>query len=974
MTHNAPPLKERNAGASSRTLALLLSFLISTSSAATWGTPEYDDSSWSTGTGPIGFDTSSTFPYTLGTNLSSMRYNQVAVYMRTSFTLTAPQLAAISQLQLIIDYDDGYIAYLNGTEVSRGTMGNTGDFYAFNTPADDVHNGTGDNGETFAPPTINIDKSALRVGENILSGQVHNASLDSSDLLLYMVLGDGTNTFVLPNATYSYYIGTSEPENAVPTLPPHGLTQSPSQSDQDGNGLADVWEALYGAQGIDPHTDSDGDGLSNARESLFGTDPFDPSSTMEFKMSPKDANSLTLSWTNLSDRPGTLQSSTDLGTTDLWGTQSGTPYNANGMRNLDIPTSDAARFFRVQTIASDLDNDGVPDWLEPLLGFSSSPGASQSVLQNKSYDLDGNGTADISLSGDLAAFNEIYRIPEPGKSLTRAQAARLLLQTTFGPANMAQVDYVASIGAEAWLDQQIALPPSLTRPYIEDLKIDLLLSPANDWTDPNLSGYNINNQGQSNAFVSGTNFTSSWARSTIRGQDQLRQRTAFALSQILVASRGAAMLANQTRTTAQYYDFMIEGAFGNFEDLLLNVSLSPYMGHYLSHLGNQKEDPSIGRFPDENYAREIMQLFTIGLWELNLDGSRKLDLDGQPIPTYSNDDITSLSRVFTGVNYESGSFGGGWRDDGDSSGKYMTTPMKIFASHHDFTEKRIPMGVNSTGNRLYHTIPANPSGNNAAAMAEVETVVHQLVRHPNTAPFICKQLIQFLVTSNPTPAYVQRVASVFQNDGTGEVGNLEAVVRTILLDDEARNPMHHLKTKHFGHFREPTLRTIHLARILKIDQYPNLLWWDWGYYSEQTLQEPMNAPTVFNFYRPDFRLPGALAANQLDSPALGIVNSFSSVSFTNYLWRITLDGFDMIHGDQWYDGKSFPADYSDLLPMANDIPDLLDHLSILYCAGTLGAESRSIITNSLQAENDMTDRVRLAAFLVLVSPEGTCLK
>lgn len=949
-------------------------FIGSQANAAIWGTPGYDDSSWPTGQGPIGYDTSSSNPYSLGTNLDSMQNSQWSVYMRTSFTLTATQLAAIQNLELTVDYDDGYIAYLNGQEVSRGNMGSIGQFFAYNSSSDGGHGASTDNGNPFNAPTITIDKSTLVVGENILAGQVHNATIGSSDLILYLELGDGSNTFVPSNATYSYHIGSSEPPANTPTLPPHGITTLPELFDGNGNGLPDVWETLYNAGNLAPSDDSDGDGLSNLLESRFGTDPFDPSQGMKFKVIANDRDSAIVSWSDLSDRPGVLETSADLGVTDGWTPLSGTPVKSNGEWRLVIPTAIQNQFFRIRASSSDRDNDDVPDWIEPLIGFSNAPGDNGSVLQSQSYDTDGDGSADISVSGDLAAFNEIYRVPESGKALTRAQAARLLLQTTFGPADMTQVDYVASIGAEAWLDEQIAQPPSLTEPYIIDLKVDLRSAPANDWTNNNLSGYFINNQGQSNAFVGGVNYTTSWARSTIRGQDQLRQRTAFALSQILVASRGAAMLGNQTRSTAVYYDYMIDEAFGNFEDLLLKVSLSPYMGHYLSHLGNQKENPSIGRFPDENFAREIMQLFTIGLWELNLDGTRKLDSNGQPIPTYSNDDITSLARVFTGVGYDAGSFGGGWRDDGDSSGNYMIKPMKIFSSHHDFTAKRIPMGLDGNGNRLYRSIPANPGGSNGDAMAEVETVVAQLVRHPNTAPFICRQLIQFLVTSNPSPEYVRRVATVFRNNGDGEVGDLEAVVRAIILDDEARNPLHHLKTKHFGHFREPTLRTIHLARMLKLDQYPNLLWWDWGYYSEQSLQEPMNSPTVFNFYRPDFRLPGDLAAKQLDSPGLGIVNSFSSVSFTNYLWRITLDGFDMVHGDRWYDGKKFPADYSRLMPMANNIPDLLDHLSILYCAGTLGAQSRATISTVLNSEPDLTDRVRLAAFLVLISPEGTCLK
>ncbi len=216
------------------------------------------------------------------------------------------------------------------------------------------------------------------------------------------------------------------------------------------------------------------------------------------------------------------------------------------------------------------------------------------------------------------------------------------------------------------------------------------------------------------------------------------------------------------------------------------------MGTYLSHIGNEKADPANGRYPDENYAREIMQLFSIGLWELNPDGTRKLDSQGEPIPTYDNTDITNLAEVFTGVNFPSNNFGGGWRDDGDSENQWMLRPMKIFASHHDWTVKHIPMGVDDNGNRLHYTIPANPSGDDNAALAEVETVVEQLVNHPNCAPFISRQLIQFLVTSNPSPAYVQRVATVFTDNGSGVTGDMEAIVKAILLDNEARNPLNHL--------------------------------------------------------------------------------------------------------------------------------------------------------------------------------------
>ncbi|MEM9081907.1 MAG: DUF1800 family protein, partial [Verrucomicrobiota bacterium] len=306
----------------------------------------------------------------------------------------------------------------------------------------------------------------------------------------------------------------------------------------------------------------------------------------------------------------------------------------------------------------------------------------------------------------------------------------------------------------------------------------------------------------------------------------------------------------------------------------------------------------------------------------------------------------------------------------------------------DFTAKNIPIGIQMSGGqpvldqngkttRLYHTIPAR-SQNDANALQDVEDCVYQLVRHPNTAPFICRQLIQFLVTSNPSPEYVERVGSVFVNNGSGVTGDLEAVVRAILLDEEARNPLEHLKTPHFGHLREPKIRMLHFCRMMNMDQYRNqLLFWHWqDWFVGQSLQEAMKSPTVFNFYRPDYRLFGTLAENNLDSPVFGIVNSYSAISFPNYLWRISgtrgLNHYS--NNSSWYDGKTFPPDWSGLTTIAGSIPDLLDHLSILYCAGTLSANSRSLITTALQGESNLTNRARLASYLVLMSPEGTCTK
>ncbi|MEM9080301.1 MAG: DUF1800 family protein, partial [Verrucomicrobiota bacterium] len=508
-----------------------------------------------------------------------------------------------------------------------------------------------------------------------------------------------------------------------PGLPPQALITDPENSDLDNNGLPDFWEALYGAQGLDPNADSDGDGMTNAEEAAFGTDPFDPNSKVDIDITNKDSDEDTVEWTYLTGRPGIIESSTDLGNSVAWAPHGGSPYLNSGMNKLDVSTtSPTTNFFRITASSEDLDVDGVSDWMEPLLGFSTT---SNSAYQSQNYDTTGDGSPDTTLSGDLSAFNEVYRVPETGKALSKAQASRLLIQTTFGPSDMSLVDYVASIGAEAWLDEQIAALPSYTQPYIDAIKADMAASPANAWTSSALSGYYINGGGGSDPFIGGINYPTAWLRSTIAGNDQLRQRVAFALSQILVASRTGAGLPNQPRATANYYDLFVQHAFGNYEDLLLDVSLHPYMGNFLSHIGNQKANVAAGIFPDENYAREIMQLFSIGLWELYPDGTRILDGNGEPIETYDTTDITNVAEVFTGTNYNANSFGGGYRDDGDSNSQYMTTPMKVFNSAHDFTTKNIPIGIQMSGGqpvldqngkttRLYHTIPAR-SQNDANA-------------------------------------------------------------------------------------------------------------------------------------------------------------------------------------------------------------------------------------------------------------------
>ncbi|MFN5270384.1 MAG: DUF1800 family protein, partial [Hyphomonadaceae bacterium] len=332
-------------------------------------------------------------------------------------------------------------------------------------------------------------------------------------------------------------------------------------------------------------------------------------------------------------------------------------------------------------------------------------------------------------------------------------AARFLNQATFGPT----ADSIAALTGssyEAWIDAQLKMPRG-------PLALDYMDRRIQEARSDELANY----------------FYSYFWRSAVTGQDQLRQRATFALSQIFVVS-----FAN-TRVTprgmASYYDMLNRNAFGNYRTLLEDVALHPMMGIYLSHLGNQKENLATGQNPDQNFAREILQLMSIGLFELNLDGTPKRDASGNLIPTYSQDDIIGLSKVFTGISWQNpkptaNSFLGYEQTNASRFGPSWVSPMIFYPSFHSTSEKKF-LGV---------TIPAASTPDTAG---DLKVALDTIFNHPNVAPFISRQYIQRLVTSNPSPDYVRRVAQVFINNGQGVRGDLGAVVKAVLLDPEARN-------------------------------------------------------------------------------------------------------------------------------------------------------------------------------------------
>lgn len=717
--------------------------------------------------------------------------------------------------------------------------------------------------------------------------------------------------------------------------------------DLDGDGMSDAWVLWSGGKHRLSSADDDGDGVSNLDESKAGTNPDDPNSHFDLK-GWRDANNFVLSWTALSYKANRVETSDTLGG---WQTAAGLPASAlvGGRRQVTIPgvfpSAVNRKFYRTGIQPVDTDGDGVEDWVEKNVLDSSLTGTGslgQSLVRSNGQTLGGDAVALLDQLQGSSATGGTSGSNVPGKP-SPVNASRFLMQASFGP-TPESIQQVRDLGFAGWIDHQLSLPPSLLQPYIKEIKAD----GAGPRIDPY---YNFN---ELDLFVHGNNVTTPFARNAISGEDQLRQRVAFALSQILVVSRRDANLEEKAEAITNYYDTLTKNALGNYGDLLRQVSFHPAMGWYLSHAGNQKADPSIPRYPDENYAREIMQLFTIGLWELNPDGSRKLDGIGEPIPTYDNGDITELARVFTGLYFASpyGWGGGGWADE------HFIVPMVMYPERHDFEVKHLPNGV---------VLPARDASE-TNALQEVRDAVDALFHHPNTPPFVCRQLIQFLVTDNPSPGYIHRVQNVFVNDGSGVRGNLAAVVKTILLDPEARS---HPLSPNFGKVREPVMRTMHLGRLFHLaETHPKFVWWNWteNFYSFSA-EEPTNSPSVFNFYTPVYQAPGDIRNAGLVSPGFQIVNTYSAISFPNLLWDYLHDGFKS--GWTW----DFPLDYHDSLNLAENPAALVDQMNLLVCSGSMTARTRGIMINALSnSALSQKDRLALAIWIAMISPEGVVQK
>ena len=527
--------------------------------------------------------------------------------------------------------------------------------------------------------------------------------------------------------------------------------------------------------------------------------------------------------------------------------------------------------------------------------------------------------------------------PTPAPALpAAAEAARFLTQASFGPTD-ASIAAVRASGYAGWIDQQIAMPASGSH---------------QTWVDNRL--IEIRAQNPQLQLQPAQFYESFWFRAAT-GPDELRQRVAFALSEIFVISLADPNI--EVRGAASYYDMLWTNALGNYRTLLEQVSLHPMMGVYLTHLGNQKEDPATGRRPDENYAREVMQLMSVGLYQLSPDGVVQTS-GGAPVPAYSADDISGLAKVFTGFSWYAAAPNNNTFNGRGRSADALVRPMIPYAAFHSTSAKTF----------LGTTIPAG----SADAAADLRVALDAIANHPNVGPFISKQLIQRLVTSNPSPAYVGRIAAVFANNGRGVRGDLAAVVRAILLDPEAREPG---AAPGYGKLREPVVRLANWMRAFNA-QSASTTWLMNSTSANTSLnQSPLAANSVFNFFRPGYSPPNTrMGQAGLVAPELQIVDEVSAAGYLNAMQTVINTGAGA-RGD-------IASTYQTELPLAGDVSALLDRLNLLLTYGQMSPALRTRISEAVsaipipggtatpaQVSAAQLLRVKLAVFLTMASPE-----
>ncbi len=562
-----------------------------------------------------------------------------------------------------------------------------------------------------------------------------------------------------------------------------------------------------------------------------------------------------------------------------------------------------------------------------------------------------------------------------GLDLDIQGSSRFLAHATHG-ATIEEIEQLTTVGYESWINNQLNIPPTnYTTPTVEIIfemynNCQTLLGPILC-----LASFNID----------ATMWRYAYWNVTMRSPDKLRHKVTQALSEILVLS-DRSDLGSYPHALAAYYDVLAQNAFGNYKDLLLDVTLNPSMGFYLSHFNNPKTVPLLNTSPDENYAREIMQLFSIGLYELNIDGSRKIDLTtGLWLPTYTNDDIKGLAKVFTGLS------GSKWEDENN------TEPIR-FGRRFAAYSKIDPMAMydlwheSGTKSFLGKTIPSGQSG-----MKDVEDAIDHLFNHPNVGPFLAARVIQRLVKSNPTPEYISRVASTFNNNGSGVRGDMAAVVKAILLDQEAME-CYWAEDITSGTLRNPSQRLSEILIGLKADSPSERFWSHAFFYNELTGHHTLSSPTVFNFYRPDYVPDSDFAYLNFEGPEFQILNSSTSSNYVNGMLILFLRDYALeilkpfgvrpkdipVLVNELYEKnmifianpESYIASLTDPLWLNLPAEEKVDYLDILLANGNLSDETKANIIASIKTPGlfDPISAAQYAAFMIAINPDFVIMK
>jgi uncharacterized protein (DUF1800 family) len=583
-------------------------------------------------------------------------------------------------------------------------------------------------------------------------------------------------------------------------------------------------------------------------------------------------------------------------------------------------------------------------------------------------------TRNVNVTASSNASKGINTLLVDGYLPNYNAASRFLSQATLGT-TFPDIQLVANQGLEKWVDDQQNLANSFgIESYLRYLALGVADS-LNLANPPPATLYTVENLNLSDWY-----FDIAWFQGSMTAPDKLRWRVALALSEIFVTSRESAFDGNPY-ALASYYDLLLDQSFGNYRALLDSITYHPTMAVYLTFMNNHAQGIVSGNlvFPDENYAREIMQLFSIGLFELNQDGTEKKDVEGNSIPTYDNNDIAGLAKVFTGLSWQDALYIG----DGENSEQDYTKRLKFFP--YD-TRRSTVIDAHQAGGKTFLGTTIGQGRTVEEGELDIQDALDVIYNHPNVGPFISRRLIQRLITSNPSKEYIGRVSAIFNDNGSGVRGDLGAVVKAILLDPEAR--LIPEKPESFaGKLREPFITYMNLVHGLgltsSVDVFRNRM--DEVY--NQMEQRPMESPSVFNFFQPDYIPDGELKEAGKYGPEFQKLNSITLTGYLNSLSEWLIDN-DPIDYASYFSGETykseleprfdFTADYG--LTSDMNVPVLLDKYNLILAHGALDKPSLDEIayvirhmpftySNGLPRESDQLFRIRMALYLIMASPD-----